>query len=163
MNRAPTKAILGRAPMTTLHAKAFHELTPLEVYRILQLRSAIFVVEQACAFQDIDDHDLLAVHVLTDARRDAALEGCVRVFGPGVTFPEASFGRLATASSARGSGLGRALVARALGWIESHTPGPVRIAAQSHLEAFYRAFGFGPVGEPYVEDGIPHVHMVRAR
>lgn len=147
--------------MRPLHAKRFDDLTPLEVHRILQLRSAVFVVEQACVFQDIDDHDLQAVHLFTDARPDAPLEGCVRVFAPGVVYPEAAFGRLATASSVRRSGLGRELVAGALDWIERHTPGPVQIGAQSYLERFYRSFGFAPVGEPYVEDGIPHLHMVR--
>ena len=146
--------------MPALHTKSFDALTPLELHRILQLRSAVFVVEQACVFQDIDDHDLRAVHVFTEARRDRPLDGCVRVFAPGVTYPEASFGRLATAASTRRTGLGRALVVAALGWIEEHAPGPVRIGAQSYLERFYRGFGFEPV-DAYVEDGIPHMHMVR--
>jgi ElaA protein len=147
--------------MTALHTKPFDALTPLELHRILQLRSAVFVVEQTCVFLDADDHDLRAVHVFTEARRDRALEGCIRVFPGGVTYSEASFGRLATAPSARRTGLGRALVAAALGWIDANAPGPVQIGAQSYLERFYRGFGFTEVGEAYVEDGIPHMHMMR--
>jgi ElaA protein len=149
--------------MPRLLARPFDELTPLELHRILQLRSAVFVVEQACVFQDIDEHDLHAVHIFTEARPDAPLEGCVRVFAAGVTYPEASFGRVATAASARRTGLGRALVSAALAWLDEREPGPVQIGAQSYLERFYRGFGFAPVGEPYVEDGIPHLHMLRGR
>jgi ElaA protein len=147
--------------MATLHTRPFDALSPLELYRILQLRAGVFVVEQTCVFQDLDDHDLRAVHVFTDARREAPLDGCVRVFGPGVAFAEASFGRLATSLSARRTGLGRALVVAALDWLDEHAPGPVQIGAQSYLERFYRGFGFAPTGEPYVEDGIPHLHMLR--
>jgi ElaA protein len=148
--------------MPTLNTKPFAALTPLELHRILQLRSAVFVVEQACVFQDVDDHDLSAVHVFTDARDDRPLDGCIRVFAAGVTYAEASFGRLATGPSTRRTGLGRALVVAALTWLESNAPGPVKIGAQSYLERFYRSFDFVPEGAPYVEDGIPHMHMVRA-
>jgi ElaA protein len=148
--------------LTTLHTKPFDALTPVELYRILQLRSAVFVVEQSCVFLDADDHDLLATHIFTHARRDQPLDGCVRVFRAGVVYPEASFGRLATRSSARRTGIGRALVSAALVWLEANTPGPVQIGAQSYLETFYRSFGFAPMGAPYVEDGIPHMHMIRA-
>jgi ElaA protein len=156
-----SSALTSAATMTTLVTKPFDALTPLELYRILQLRSAVFVVEQRCVFQDLDDHDFRAVHIFTEARRDDPLDGCVRVFPPGVTYGEASFGRLATASHARRTGLGRSLVVAALAWLDAHEYGPVQIGAQSYLERFYRGFGFAPVGEPYVEDGIPHMHMVR--
>jgi len=145
----------------TLHTKPFAALTPGELYRILQLRSAVFVVEQACVFQDMDDHDPRAVHIFATARDGELLGGCIRVFPPGVTYPEASFGRLATSSPARRTGLGRALVAAALGWIDDRGHGPVHIGAQAYLERFYRGFGFVPVGAPYIEDGIPHLHMIR--
>jgi ElaA protein len=149
--------------MATLHTRTFDALSPLELYRILQLRAAVFVVEQACNFHDADDHDLHAVHIFTDARRDAPLEGCVRVLAPGITYAEASFGRLVTAPSVRRTGLGRELTLAALAWLDTHVPGPVRIGAQSYLERFYRGFGFVPDGEPYDEDGIPHMPMLRPR
>jgi ElaA protein len=146
----------------TLRTKRFDDLTPLELYRILQLRSQVFVVEQTCVFQDMDEHDRRGVHIFTALEGDAPLAGCVRVLPPGVTYPEASLGRVATASFARRLGLGHALVAAALAWLEANHPGPVHIGAQAYLERFYRGYGFVPVGEPYVEDGIPHVSMVRA-
>jgi predicted GNAT family N-acyltransferase len=98
--------------MATLHTRTFDALSPLEIYRILQLRAAVFVVEQACN---------------------------------------------------RRTGLGRELTLAALAWLETHAPGPVRIGAQSYLERFYRGFGFVPGGEPYDEDGIPHMPMLRPR
>jgi ElaA protein len=147
--------------MHALHTKPFDALSPLEIYRILELRQRVFVVEQACLFQDIDDHDQRAVHIFTEARADAAMLGCVRVFPPGVTYAEASLGRVATAVPARREGLGRALVAAALRWLDANHPGPVHIGAQAYLERFYRSFGFVPFGEPYVEDGIPHLSMMR--
>jgi len=150
--------------MTTLHTKRFDDLTPLELYRILQLRSQVFVVEQNCVFQDMDDHDRRAVHLFASSSvsADAPLAGCLRVMGPGVTYPEASLGRVATALSARRTGVGRALVGAALEYLTKHHPGPVYIGAQSYLEKFYASFGFVQDGAPYVEDGIPHIHMRRA-
>jgi ElaA protein len=148
--------------MPPLHAKPFAALTPLELYRLLQLRSQVFVVEQACVFQDLDDHDLRAVHLFTEVHEGAPLAGCARVMPPGVTYPEASLGRVATAPFARRTGLGRALVTAALGWLDAHHPGPVHIGAQAYLARFYGTFGFVQVGEGYVEDGIPHLSMIRA-
>ena len=144
-----------------LVTKPFDALTPLELHRIHQLRSAVFVVEQACAYLDPDDHDLRAVYIFPPASAERRLEGCIRVFPPGVTFAQASFGRVATAPSARRTGLGRALVRAALGWIDARGYGQTQIGAQAYLERFYREFGFTPVGEPYIEDGIPHIHMMR--
>jgi ElaA protein len=144
-----------------LHTRRFDELAPLELYRVLQLRSAVFVVEQNCVYQDMDDNDRRATHIFTEARADAPLAGCIRVMEPGVTYAEASFGRVATASFARRTGVGRALVAAALEWLGHNHPGPVYIGAQAYLERFYRGFGFVPDGAPYVEDGIPHIHMRR--
>jgi ElaA protein len=144
-----------------LTTKAFHELSALELYRILELRQDVFIVEQTCLFRDIDNHDLRAVHIFTPALEDAMLGGCVRVFGPGVTYEEASLGRIATAKSERRTGLGRALLRAAIDYLELHHKGTIRIGAQSYLERFYRDFGFVPDGEPYIEDGIPHIHMIR--
>jgi ElaA protein len=148
---------------TPLQTKPFDALAPIELYRILQLRSAVFVVEQSCVFLDADDHDQRATHIFTDARGDQPLDGCVRVFRAGVVYPEASFGRLAARLAVRRTGVGRTLVRAALRWLETNAPGPVQIGAQSYLETFYRSFGFVPIGTPYVEDGIPHMHMIRAR
>src|SRR5437016_5721213 len=119
----------------------------------MQLRQDVFIVEQACIFRDMDDLDHRAVHIFTAAREDAPLAGCLRVFGPGVTYDEASLGRVATAQSERRTGLGRALMRVAIAYLEAHHPGPIRIGAQRYVEKFYADFGFVADGEPYVEDG----------
>ena len=147
--------------MPSLTTKRFEELSTLELYRILQLRQDVFVLEQTCLFRDLDDYDLRAIHIFTEALTERSMAGYVRVFGPGITYEEASLGRVVTAQCERRTGLGRALVRAALAHLEEHHPGRVRIGAQSYLERFYRSFGFVPEGDPYVEDGIPHIHMLR--
>jgi ElaA protein len=143
------------------HWKPFDALTARELYAILALRGEVFVVEQRCAYLDPDGHDPAAWHLWTDDSAGRVL-ACARVFPPGVKYPEASIGRVVTAASVRGTGLGRALMAQALEKL-FHACGdvPVHLSAQAHLERFYASFGFERVGEPYDEDGIPHVGMTR--
>jgi len=153
------------------HEKTFRELTVEELYAILRLRQEVFVVEQACAYLDCDDHDQRSIHVFTT---DPALTypgpACggspellayARVLPPGEKFPEASLGRVITAKRARRTGAGRAIVERALAAIERrYGRVPVRISAQSYLQRFYGELGFAREGDEYLEDGIPHVEMV---
>lgn len=162
--------------------KAFDALSLAELYALLRLRSEVFVVEQNCVFQDMDNSDTLALHVLGWAAADAGdgqagpevdkgaglatpqppLLACARCFGPGVKFSEASIGRVVTAASARGIGLGHALMRAALDAVHDRWGAqPIRIGAQAHLQAFYEQHGFVREGEPYIEDGIPHIEMLR--
>ena len=154
-------------------AVTFDALTTTDLYRLLQLRSAVFVVEQACVFQDLDGLDFAAVHLLgevgqaTATASSAAAEGQLwayaRLLPAGVSFPEASIGRVVTAPEGRGTGLGHVLMRQAVG--ELHRlwgPQPIRIGAQAHLQPFYRQIGFEPQGALYLEDGIEHIEMVRA-
>lgn len=138
----------------------FAELELLELYRILALRQAVFGVEQACAYQDLDGHDPRCWHL--GAWDGDALLAYARLVPAGVCFPEPSVGRVVTAAAARGTGLGRALMARALEEA-ARLFGPValQIGAQSYLRRFYESYGFAVVGPEYLEDGIPHLHMVR--
>lgn len=138
------------------YERPFEELSTRELYAILALRSEVFVVEQACVYLDLDGHDPGARHLWAEADRVVA---CLRILPPGAKFAEASIGRVVTAPAVRGAGLGRELMRRGLAAVG---PVPVRIAAQLYLERFYRDLGFARVGEPYTEDGIPHVEMVRA-
>lgn len=139
----------------------FGELSPHDLHDVLRLRQEVFVVEQNCVFREIDGRDPLALHVL--GRRDGRLVAYARVFAPGVIGEEASIGRVLTEASARGAGLGRAVVAEAMRTIERIAPrAPIRLAAQLHLERFYQSFGFVGIGEKYVDDGIVHLDMVRA-
>lgn len=147
----------------TIHftTKPFDALTLAELYALLQLRSEVFVVEQTCAFQDIDGHDQAALHLLgyTAAGELAAY---ARLFAAGRSYPQASIGRVVTAPRHRGHGLGRQLLHEALAQCEAQfRPQPIKIGAQQYLQAFYESFGFVAEGEGYLEDGIPHVHMVR--
>ena len=139
---------------------AFDALTPAVLYALLRLRSEVFVLEQRCLFQDMDGHDAAAWHLC--GWRGEALVAYARCLPAGVTFAEASIGRIVTAPSARGGGSGHALVQRAIDVLEARWGcRPIRIGAQAHLQAFYAAHGFVDVGRPYVEDGIDHLEMLR--
>jgi ElaA protein len=145
------------------------ELAPTELdvatlYDVMVLRSEVFVVEQRCAYLDLDGLDLLdgTCHLLgrtPDAGRIAAY---ARVLAPDDEHPTPRIGRVIVAGAARGQQVGRELMRRALGACERRWPGePVELGAQAHLAGFYRSLGFQALGEPYDEDGIAHVHMRR--
>ncbi len=137
----------------------FTELAPLALYRLLQLRQDVFVIEQACFYRDLDDRDQEAVHMLCwEGGRLVAAQRCLP---PGASFRESAIGRVAVAREARGRGLGRELARRGIALNLSRWPGSgIRINAQSYLRQFYAELGFEPVGEEYEEDGIPHLEML---
>jgi ElaA protein len=139
---------------------AFDALSLAELYGLLQLRSEVFVVEQACVFQDMDGADAHAMHLLgTSGGRLVAYARC---FAAGVKFKEASIGRIITRGELRGSGAGHRLVRQAIDCItQQWGQQPIRIGAQAQLEHFYRQHGFEKAGEPYIEDAIPHIEMLR--
>lgn len=138
----------------------FDALTAGELYELLQLRAEVFVVEQACAFQDMDGADHHAMHVLGTA--DDELVAYARCFPAGIKFPEASIGRVITRESVRGSGTGHELMRRCIACVSQYWGEQrIRIGAQARLEKFYLQHGFLSAGAPYIEDGIPHVEMLR--
>lgn len=142
------------------HFAPFAELSALEVHDLLQARAAVFVVEQDCVFQDVDGADPACWHLL--GRREGSLVAYCRLVPPGVKYPEASIGRVLTAEAVRRSGAGRTLMAEALARAGRLWPGQaIRIGAQHYLERFYGTFGFVQASEPYDEDGIQHIEMVR--
>lgn len=141
--------------------RAFADLTGEELYRILALRQRVFVVEQECAYQDADGLDPHALHLL-GCDPGGELVAYLRVVAPGHRYAEPSIGRVVTSPGIRRQGAGRALFAEGLRRAEETYPGSaLRLSAQAYLEPFYASFGFSRVGEPYDEDGIPHVEMVR--
>ena len=141
--------------------KAFAELTPHELYAILELRARVFVVEQACAYNDLDGHDENARHLWIEG--EAGLLAYARVLPPKEKFAEASLGRVISAKDARRTGAGRAIVDAAIASIErAYGKVAIRISAQAYLEKFYGDFGFVRRGEDYLEDGIPHLEMLRS-
>ncbi len=149
----------------------FDSLSPKSLYALLQLRSAVFVVEQNCAFQDLDGFDEQAVHLLGErgvggqADRGGAtgeLLAYARCFGPGVKYTEASIGRVITHANLRGAGAGHVLMRQAIACCQAHWGQvPIRIGAQARLQAFYTQHGFVREGAVYLEDGIDHIEMLR--
>ncbi|URI11222.1 GNAT family N-acetyltransferase [Aquincola tertiaricarbonis] len=130
------------------------------LYQALALRAEVFVVEQRCAYQDVDGLDPQSWHLLG---HDAAgrLMAYLRVVDPGLKYDEPSIGRVVTAPQARGTGAGQALMREGLARCQAAWPGrAVRISAQAHLQRFYGALGFEPVGDTYLEDDIPHIEML---
>ena len=135
------------------------ELTAVALHDILALRNQVFVVEQACAYQDIDGRDLLPGTRHLGATDGGTLVAYARLLGPD---PESvRIGRVIVSSAHRGQRLGHQLMTRALDSCATHWPAaPVALAAQAHLQEFYVRHGFVAVGAPYDEDGIPHIDMV---
>jgi ElaA protein len=158
----------------------FDELSAREAHDIFQARIEVFVVEQKCVFQDLDGLDPECWHLLGIARdalgphrpgddeplrspAGSRLVAYCRLVPPGTRFAEPSIGRVLTTESARGAGAGRELMRRAVDHATRLWPGKaLRIGAQKYLEHFYGEFGFVTASEPYDEDGIPHVEMLRA-
>ncbi|GAA4032890.1 GNAT family N-acetyltransferase [Actimicrobium antarcticum] len=143
----------------------FDQLGNRDVYAMLALRQQVFVVEQACLFQDIDQADQPSRHLLAWQVHDGVrqLAAYLRCVPPGIKFAEASIGRVASAPWARGSGLGRELVAQGVQRTLLAFPAQgIRIGAQRYLEAFYASFGFVTCTAPYLEDGIWHIDMLHA-
>ena len=139
---------------------AFDALGNRDIHDMLRLRSEVFVLEQSCLFLDIDGLDPEAMHLLGHDEQHR-LSACARCFAPGRPYAQASIGRVVTAPHARGQGLGQVLMRQALSSLWAHWGRqPVRIGAQAHLQGFYGRLGFRVDGEPYLEDGIPHVQML---
>lgn len=141
------------------HCKHFSTLTSEEIYDILQLRSAVFVVEQQCIFLDIDGIDKQAHHLF--CYRQNELVACCRLIDKNITFNErTSIGRVANAASVRGSGIGKKMMIKAIEQCKNLFGNtPVKIGAQFYLKKWYESLGFISCEDNYLEDGIEHIHM----
>ena len=164
MESSPAKAPRAVVATCRWQWSRIADLSPFEVYAALAARQQVFAVEQQCAFQDADGLDLSAWHLLgwvDDA--SPSLAAYLRVIDPGAKYAEPSIGRVLTVPPWRGVGLGRIVMAEGIARTGAAWPGrPVRIAAQQRLEQFYAELGFRTVSEPFLEDGIPHLEMLRA-
>ncbi|MES2107712.1 MAG: GNAT family N-acetyltransferase [Bacteroidota bacterium] len=139
--------------------KAFNELTVHQLYEILKLRSAIFVLEQQCLYQDMDDKDKHCHHLMIF--EDNQLAAYTRLVPGGISFSEISIGRVITNPAYRGKGLGRKLMEQSIeACYDLFGKQPIRIGAQLYLEDFYSSLGFIQQGEMYLEDDIPHIEML---
>lgn len=146
-------------PEIAWESHQFNELTANHWHDLLQLRINVFVVEQNCPYPELDGKDKIATHL------SGSINGqCVataRILPPGVSYAEASIGRVATHPDFRRQGLGKITMELCLETIlEQYGNVPVRISAQTYLTDFYTAFGFKPTGKEYLEDGIPHLEML---
>ncbi len=130
------------------------------LYDILRLRQEIFVVEQTCPYLDADGKDLESIHV-TGINQDNKLVCYARIIPPGLSYPGfASIGRVICHQNYRKHGYGKFLMQKTIGKTMSLYPNfPIKIGAQSYLKKFYESLGFKDIGEPYIEDGIPHIIM----
>ncbi|MCK0130371.1 GNAT family N-acetyltransferase [Flavobacteriaceae bacterium F08102] len=138
---------------------SFNELSTADFHDIIQLRNAVFVVEQQCIFQDLDGKDKVAYHLFF--KHNHKIVAYARLFKPGVYYNEASIGRIVVEKSNRKNKLGRALLAKSIKEIERlFGKVPIKIGAQTYLQNFYESFDFFQIGEPYLEDGIPHMYML---
>ena len=140
--------------------KSFQDLTKSELHELMILRQQVFVVEQDCPYQDADEKDNDSHHLLGYIK--GILVAYLRLVKPGISFEEMSFGRIVTAQSYRGIGLGEALMKEGIKQsIILYGTSKNRISAQSHLLPFYQKFGFESTGKEYLEDDIPHTEMIK--
>jgi ElaA protein len=140
---------------------SFEELSGKQIYAILQARIAVFAIEQNCVYQDLDDYDFAALHLIawTEANKIAAY---LRITAPNTYYPEPSLGRVLSTADFRNKGIGRQLMLEGIKQLNAHYPlHAIRINAQVYLREFYRSFGFESASEEYLEDGIAHIQMLR--
>lgn len=140
--------------------KSFNELSVDELYKILELRSKVFVVEQECIYQDCDRKDIGAYHLFcTDNDKAVAT---LRILNKEVSYPEISIGSVAVDKEYRRKHLGRKSMEMAIDFIkETYGDSPIRISAQLYVKDFYKSLGFREVSDIYLEDDIPHIEMLR--
>ena len=139
---------------------SFAELSNLQLHAIYQARSAVFVIEQNCVYQDVDEKDPVSHH-LTAWTPGGEVAAYLRIVPAGISFAEASLGRVISTRDWRGTGVGKVLIANGIKALHVLYPAaPVRIGAQAYLEKFYGSFGFETVSDIYLEDDIPHVEML---
>ena len=145
----------------TVDGRRLDELSAVELYVLLKMRVDVFVVEQNCPYPELDGKDADALHLrLLQA---GELIAAARIFAPTDKDAPAKIGRVVVSPDHRGKRLGDAVMREAISVCEERYPqAPIYLSAQSHLSRFYGSFGFEPTSEEYLEDGIPHVDMVRA-
>ncbi len=139
--------------------KTFHELDKEELYKLIQLRIEVFVVEQDCPYQDLDNLDMQGRHIWIEEEKK--ILSYLRLNPPGTRFNEPSLGRIVTKDTIRSRGLAEIIINKALEIIDNDYRMPTRISAQTYLEDYYSRFGFVKCSEEYMEDNIPHIEMLR--
>lgn len=145
--------------MINWECKTFAELSPEELYKIIQLRIEVFVVEQKCPFKDLDDKDQQSFHFL--GWKQEKLVAYTRLMPPGLSYEEASIGRVVSSQIVRGKNVGKELMERSIIKLyELFGKVSIKIGAQLYLKHFYQSLGFAQCSETYLEDGIEHIKML---
>ena len=138
--------------------KIFSELDKDELYQILRLRSEVFVVEQDCIYQDIDNKDQIAIHLLY--KKGDEIIAYARIFKKGDYFENPSIGRVVVSKNKRGKDLGKEIMLESMKYIKNNIKAEkIELSAQMYLDTFYKDLGFYSKGQEYLEDGIPHQRM----
>lgn len=146
--------------MISIKVKPFNDLNLDELYSLLRLRSEVFVVEQDCVYQDLDEKDKKAFHVL--GIKNNELIAYARIFKPGDYFKEASIGRVVVSQKERGLGLAYKIMNTSIKAIHDvFNESIIKVSAQKYLKKFYTNLGFNQTGDEYLEDGIPHIAMIK--
>lgn len=139
--------------------KKFDELTNIELYNLLKERTMVFVVEQTCPYLEVDGKDPFCYHLFKE--NEGEMVAYLRIVPAGVSYREASLGRVLVKKEYRGQGMAEELVRKGLAFIQNDLKETtVKIQAQEYLRGFYSSFGFQPISETYLEDNIPHIDML---
>ncbi len=139
--------------------KTFSELDTEDLYQILRLRSEVFVVEQDCVYQDIDNKDQNAIHLYYKENNE--ILAYTRIFKAGQYYENPCIGRVVVSKKNRGNDLGKKIMIDSMGYIKQNIKGEkIELSAQKYLDKFYKDLGFYKIGEDYLEDGIPHQRMI---
>ena len=143
--------------------KKYKELTTNEFHNILQLRINVFVVEQNCPYPELDGKDKLAYHFFATADENSEqVVAYTRIFKPGDYYDKAAIGRVVVHADYRKEKLGHTLIKKSIEQIDQlFKTSEIKIGAQTYLKKFYEAHGFKKIGADYIEDGIPHIYMLR--
>jgi ElaA protein len=145
--------------MLTWSSKKFNDLSPHELYAIMQLRNEVFVVEQNCVYQDADNKDQLSYHFM--GFQNDKLVAYTRIVPPGIAYTEVAIGRVVTSPSIRRTGIGKELMERSIDEVyKLFGKVPIHIGAQLYLKKFYTSLGFQQSSDTYLEDGIEHIEMI---
>ncbi len=139
--------------------KTFYELETEDLYQILRLRSEVFVVEQDCVYQDIDNKDQNAIHLYYKENNE--ILAYTRIFKAGYYYENPCIGRVVVSKKNRGNDLGKKIMIDSMEYIKQNIKGEkIELSAQKYLDKFYKDLGFYKIGEDYLEDGIPHQRMI---
>ena len=139
--------------------KTFNELNTTELYQIIHLREKVFVVEQKCYYLDADNNDQKSWHLLYYS--GITLAAYLRILPPDTTYKYPSIGRVVVDKQFRGKNIAREIMTEAIKFLKiKYKDQKIKIGAQTYLNSFYKSLEFVNEGDEYLEDGIPHIHMI---